>query len=524
MLSNNYPIKNYEDFKEMFVREDGRRKNAVLLAWYKSRPMMTWIRENVDRSKDYIGTMRQYARGFKIHDMSELKDYIMWLVRSHVDYARNCDMGDSLWIPNYGWFGSDLYRTDRSGLCFDRDYRSHRYVRKDNGRDFKMKMGRLFNHIIDCTTVADIIPREVRLWICEEVQRDWEAYARREMPEEAGFELHVDDDFERIYDGDCLRGDFGSCMTDRGHHSFYTDAVKAKAAYLTDEEGMIMARCVIFTEVEDLATGEVVRLAERQYSSDGKEILKQDLINALIKGEHIDGYKKIGAGCGEANAFISVNGESWSDRHFKIRCNLDFGDTVSYQDSFKWYNMDENYAYNWYDDCNDDIDLATTDETLRGGNWDEWHERWTNNDLVTVHYHGREYTCDDGDTEDFVWIDNSDDYGYFHSDDVSYCEECCEDFVSDNGYYSEITQDSYCCEDCRDEAERRYKEENWTYSEYDDDWFEDEDDVTTLKRGSGDEITICTDSAERLVCNGEAICINGKFYDTEWAECILDEA
>lgn len=388
-----------------------------------------------------------------------------------------------------------------------------------------MKMGRMFNHIIDCTTLKDILPNPVRLWICEEVQRDWEAHTRAEMPEPDGFELHVDDDFEKIYSGRYLKGDFGSCMTNRGHHCFYSNAVKAKAAHLADEDGMIVARCVIFTECEDMETGEVVRLAERQYSSDGKGVLKQDLITALIKGGHIDGYKKIGAGCGESNAFLSKDGESWSDRHFKIRCDLDYDDTVSYQDSFKWYDIDKNEAYNWYDDCDGDaIELATTDDTIHGSNYDEWHERWTNNDLVTVYYRGRSYQCDDEDLEDFRWVDNGEDEGYYFWDEVSYCEACDTDFVTDHGYYSEITQESYCCEDCRDEAERSYKEENWTYSEYDDEYFEDEDDVTTLKQGSDDEISICRDSAERLVDRGEAICINGKYYDAEWAQCILDEA
>lgn len=519
MLSNNYPIKNYEDFKEMFVREDGRRKNAVLLAWYKSKDMMNWIREKMKDGDTYYA--RELACGFKIHTMSELKDYVMWVLRKNTDYDRNGNMHDSIWVSGYGWYGSDLYRTDREGLCLDRDYRSYRYVRKDNERAFKMKMGRMFNHCIDCTTLANILPREVRLWICEEVQRDWEAYTRAQMPPQDELELHVDDDFEKIYSGRYLKGDFGSCMTNHGYHTFYTDAVKAKAAYLTDEEDMIVARCVIFTECEDLATGEIVRLAERQYSSDGKEVLKQDLITALIRGGHIDGYKKIGAGCGEANAFLSKDGESWSDRHFKISCNLDYGDTLSYQDSFKWYDMDENEAYNWYDDCQgDEFDLATTGGSLPGRNYDDYHERYTNDDVVDVYY-GRWMNCSAEELDDFIYVEGE---GYIHEDYVERCEECEEYFREGCGYYSEITELYYCCEDCRDEAERRYKEENWSYSEYDDEYFEDEDDVTTLKQGSCDEVSISRDSADRLVERGEAICINGKYYDAEWAECILDEA
>lgn len=515
MLSNNYPIKNYEDFKELFVREDGRRKNAVLLAWYKNRSMMSWIRSRV--SSDRYD--RRYAKGFRIHDMSELKDYVMWLIRAHIKYSMSEMMTDSIWIPEWGWYGSHLYRTDRNGLCFDRDYRSYRYVRKDNGRDFKMKMGRLFNHIIDCTTVAEILPNPVRLWICEEVQRDWEMYTRVTMPPTDGCKLVVDDDFERIYSGRYLVGDFGSCMTNRGHHYFYENSVMAKAARIEREDGMILARCIIFTEVRDDDTGEILRLAERQYSSEGKEAFKYDLIRMLKDGGHIDGYKKVGAGCGEANAFLDLNGNSMSERRLSIKCTASGDDTISYQDSFKMYDMRKSRAYN-YDASGWEYELDTTSEYLDPGSYDEYHDEYTHNDLQEVYY-GRWMMCDEDRLDDFIYIEGE---GYIHTDYCGYCENCDTYFREGCGEYSSITGEDYCCEDCREEAEREYKETHWTYSEYDDEYFEDDDDVTTLKRGACDEMSISRDSVERLVERGEAICINGKYYDAEWAEEVLDEA
>ena len=65
--------------------------------------------------------------------------------------------------------------------------------------------------------------------------------------------------------------------------------------------------------------------------------LKRALIDALIKGGHIDGYKKVGAGCGDSRAFVDLEENSLSDRKFRIECDLDYDDTLSYQDSFKWY-------------------------------------------------------------------------------------------------------------------------------------------------------------------------------------------
>ena len=69
--------------------------------------------------------------------------------------------------------------------------------------------------------------------------------------------------------------------------------------------------------------------------------LKRALIDALIKGGHIDGYKKVGAGCGDSRAFVDLEENSLSDRKFRIECDLDYDDTLSYQDSFKWYNQSE---------------------------------------------------------------------------------------------------------------------------------------------------------------------------------------
>lgn len=46
-------------------------------------------------------------------------------------------------------------------------------------------------------------------------------------------------------------GNFNSCMTDRERDIFYRDAVKAKAAYITDKQGYVLARAILFTDVTD---------------------------------------------------------------------------------------------------------------------------------------------------------------------------------------------------------------------------------------------------------------------------------
>lgn len=499
-----YPFKNYEEFKEIFVREDGRRKNAVLLKWLTSKEVRKWCIEH------------DYKSGLTIRTMVDLKDFVLARLRNEP-----CIQGSRYDVYFMGcYYLSDKYCTDSAnGLCEDRDYRRIRYVRMEDRKTFKMKASRMFMHLMECSTFGQILPEAVKLWLCEEIQNDWEQYTKAKMPPLDDCKLVVNEDFARIYRGSYLKGDFGSCMTDRGHHYFYSDSVKAKAAYMEDAEGKILARCVIFTEVKDDETGEVFKLAERQYSCDCREDLKHDLVRMLIAGGHIDGYKRTGAGCHDANAFVDNFGRSMSDRKLSIKCTADCDSTISYQDSFKWYDMDENRAYN-YCHAGADYELDTTDEYLEGSNYDEYHEEYTRDDTVDVYY-GRWMSCNENRLDDFIYIEGE---GYIHDDYCSRCEHCDTYFREGCGYYSEITRDDYCCESCRDEAEREYKEENWYYSEYDDEYFEDESDVVTLKRDTYDEISISRDSADRLVDRGEAVLINGKYYDAEWASKVLDEA
>ena len=126
-------------------------------------------------------------------------------------------------------------------------------------------------------------------------------------------ELHINNEFWKIYDSDYCKGNFGSCMVDRERTSFYRDSVKAKAAYITDKTGLVVARSVLFTDVTD-QDGKKWRLLERQYSSGGDDVLKRLLIDKLIQGDHIDGYKIVGASCHEANAFVDIHGNSLSEQ------------------------------------------------------------------------------------------------------------------------------------------------------------------------------------------------------------------
>ena len=50
--------------------------------------------------------------------------------------------------------------------------------------------------------------------------------------------------------------------------------------------------------------------------------------------------------------------------------------------------------------------------------------------------------------------------------------------MTSDGRYSEVTEETYCTYDCLDDAESTYKRENWYYSYYDEEYYENEEDIT----------------------------------------------
>ena len=434
-----YTFGGYDDFKEIFeLREHGNgvksRRNQILLAFYKSPKLLRWCREHGDT--ELTG----------IRNMSQLRDACITRLT-----GERFNMPGAMWLNGRKW-GSKTYYTDyMKGKTEDGDEKAIRYVRLDNDKVYKMKAGKMYRQLILDTKFGQMLPEQVVTWLCEELSFEWTGYNTASQ-----YELHVNGNFSDIYDSEYLKGNFGSCMVNEDQHSFYADSVKAQAAYLTDEDEEIVARAIIFTEVRDEDTGNNWRLCERQYSSDGDEMLKQILVNRLIQGGYIDGYKRVGADCHSSRSFVDNEGRDLSDKRFSIECNLDFEDTLSYQDSFKWYDINNNRAYN-FEHYGYTHMLNTTSSYIEDDrNYDEYHERYTFHDVVRVHCHGQEMDCDEEDLDDFIRVNGR----WYHEDDVCYCDECEEAYVDGEGYYSEITDGDYCCEDCMREAEERYCEEH----------------------------------------------------------------
>jgi len=545
------PFKNYEGFKELFVAsKDGefsRRKNGILLAFHKSKEMHKFMREHYPA-----------INLADVCNMNALYEFCTHIIR--LESARAAFESPADWYPvrimdDKNPYFSETYQTDgKNGICVDGSFSYYRYQNmKRDGAVFKMKIGRIYRYIMDATRLKDVIPEPVKLWLCEELTRQWEAYTASKIP--GDLVLHVDDDFAAIYDatGRC-EAHFNSCMQKCRNYHFYEKSVKAKAAYLTRgdaPDAVIVARCIVFTEVTREDTGEVIRVAERQYSTGGEEVTQRILIQKLKEGGYIDAYKKTGAGCGDAAAFVDLQGRNMSDVVLSIKCNLHDDDYMSYQDSFKWYNEDDEIAYN-HEGQGTDSYLDSTDLHYNGDCDDDEDDEEQN--TVYSEYHGENIPEDDS-----VYVESRDDnfwnsecnYGYVGYTDsrgewrfseeyifvddcieingeyyyageerncpedygLVQCPECGGWMVPDreNSCHSELLDKWFCCDSCCDAAEREYKKDNdWAFAEWDDRYFEDAEDVVEWVRvlrkdGTMERQTIFKGSLEWLIKRGEAV-------------------
>ncbi len=460
----------YNDFRRLFGMEEHSngtksRKNKILLKHYKSQALHRWCHEHNDFTL------------LQIRSMADLKKTVLSYIKESGENDPSLEgkcflMGQAFWSSNY--------KTDHKlGVCEDLDSRAVRYINIEQNKVFKMKAGKFMMSLIKETSIGKCLSESVVIWLGEEFTAEWNVYTGGLQPQ---FELHIDEDFEKIYDPYYCRDFNGcSCMVGKNRHSFYEECVKAKATYITDEDGYILARAILFTDVED-EDGKKWRLLERQYSRESDETYKRILIDQLIKAGEIDGYKQVGAGCGDARAFVDIEGHSLSHKEFTIDMDLETYDTLSYQDSFKWYDISERIAKNVDFGCYDYM-LDTTDYSLDSEDedddreYDDFHD-YSCDEVTTCYYHGREYSVDTENLSEFNWVESED--AYYHDDDVITCDECSKTVLKEKSVYSDLTDEWYCCKKCMEDAEDAYKRNNWTYASLDDEYVEDENDVETV--------------------------------------------
>lgn len=468
-------FKNAREFQQLFgIQEHGNgvksRRNKILLQFYKSKQIWDYCRSK-NGTCDYFFSIRSMAE-LKEIITSEIKDELnCQAMRSSQRFYQIILMGNVFW--------SSVYSTDENnGIPSNGDVGFVRYVTHEENRNkkvYKMRAGKFYKRVLLESELGRSLPVQVLNWLCEQFAESWSSYVTRTLPH---FTLHVDDDFRRIYSYGYLRDnvcgcthDFGSCMMGDDQWQFYKQCVKAKAAYLTNNDGGVIARCVIFTDVKD-EDGNSWRLAERQYSEEGRDLYKRCLVDALIEGGYIDGYKQVGVDCHSTTSYVDTKGNSLMDKEFSIDCNLDFSSDaddawevsdnriLSYQDSFKFYDFKLRKSYNTepYDMRN--IAMLDTTSCYLEGYWDEYHSDWCVS-LLWVYVKGRELRCAYGMTDDFTEYN-----GYLiHNDDFIKCPVCGNkmpnpEYYSSMGFmryaYDGETRHYVCCRSCARELEKEF--------------------------------------------------------------------
>lgn len=455
-------FKNYDEFKEVFgLRECGngivQRKNKILLGCLKNKEFFKFCVSH----KNYkdclsVNNMADFKRILfcDVAHSSIMEEY--YKADGYRNWKFTIDGNDHIFYVN------NMEMDNNGGLCKDGDAGAIRYRNVEADRIYKMKAGKFFNKILDGCEFGRILPQQAKCWLGEEFTTAWQSFA--EIRVSHNYEFHYGDDyrdFEEIYSSDNRRGDFHSCMTDEDYSSMYVDAVDSHAAWLTDKDGLMFARCVIFDEVHDETTGKTLRLAERQYADGVNDVYKKILVNELIKRDLIDGYKQIGASCHDNRAYVLNDGTSISDHDLWINCSLSDGDTVSYMDSFVYYDEDKCRAYNYCANYSEEC-LNTTDGVYKshdGKVYSDHYEEWL-------------------DEEDAYYVDSENDY--YRYDDVVLCEECENYVLREDAIFNEEVDLWFCDEECEsrwmedndyvwDEVNERYisEDESVSYHEWD---------------------------------------------------------
>lgn len=439
-------IENFAEFQEKFGKlNDGteRRKNKIFLEAMKS----------AYRSKN----MHIFSAVVSSVNNDELISY----VEAQIKISSLSKNVSKFSLLGKSYFSNNYFLDGTNGICEDLDVTAIRY-KNSAGRVYKMKAGKFIRQILLENGVNEIVGETLTNFYCEIFTQKWQADAL--VKTSVQYSLKYDRDFEFIYNSDNYGGerDFGSCMTNNGYHVMYEDLYGCYAASIINGENKILARCIVWENVHEIESKKVWRLADRQYSDNVNTIHCQMLINALISDNKIDGYKKIGAGCGDARQFIGVNGEDLSERHLWIDFNLQDGDTISYMDTFKWYFHDIGKADNSNHFDGEYSDLATTYGTLEiedNRNYDEYNEEYTDDELVPVRvwtgsFYREQSVSAEYASDNFSWSEYSN--SYF---DEAYLSEFFEDWLPLDEYES-IEQD--------------YKESNWNYDEYHEEYTDDD--------------------------------------------------
>lgn len=290
------------------------------------------------------------------------------------------------------------------------------------------------------------IPDKVLNRAAELFALKWEAYAKL-----YDYTLNIDTDFESIYEVD----KFGSCMTGEGNYTMYNGLHtmgEARACYLTNVEGDIVARAILWTNAKD-ENGKSYRLLDRCYSLNSDVSLQQVLIDTCIAEGKIDLYKPAGCSCHDNRNIKNVDGSDFKG-YLHTYLNIDEDDRVSYMDTFVFYNKNERAAYNYECDTYTHKLDTTCGRLEEPGVYSEYYDEYIDEDDATW--------CSDVDS--YVRCDDEDFYYYngetYQKSSSYYCEDTGNYYPNTDGLYYCDENDSWYEYDT-DLAFLEYKDAIW---------------------------------------------------------------
>jgi len=348
---------------------------------------------------------------------------------------------------------TDFYGCDNNnGRCTDGDVGAVRYIKVEDGKTYKMKIGKWMNGILtkEYADVINAVGNPLINYFLETVITRWKA---------TGFsgeryELQTEKEgltFEHIYSTDTCVSKLGSCMMDDCQFEFYDNSVNAQPVALYDKQiRKFVCRAVIFNDVKD-ANGKTYRYLERQYGQ--TDLLKQVLIDACYKANLIDIHKSAMAGYSDVTEVYDRDNKK-IESFLQIDIHLEPNDVLSFQDTFRYYDIDKKKGYNIHEDGADHR-LDVTDCRFYAGEWDEYNQEYTTDSLTTVN----------------VWT------GHHYNEQtvsVDYADSSFQ--IYENEYYDELYHSDIMDEeiplDMVEELEQAYKERNWNFDEYNNEYTE----------------------------------------------------
>lgn len=291
----------------------------------------------------------------------------------------------------------DYELDSKEGICDDckGNFANIRLVRNNDKKIMMKKIGRLISDELNKILLVTPTMQKAINRYCEIVTDKWAIYHQKYSG--VNTTLRVDDDFRFIYDSDNYNLNFDSCMQDKDCYQFYNDIYcDCKAVSLLNAEGLILARSIIFNDVED-EDGNRYRMLERIYGTHEKD--RKILLEKVIEQGLIDCHKAFNASCSDCKNIVGVGDFAYVDftkKELSIDVNgIDY-DFVPYLDTFKYFRIDNMRCSN---DSYEDYDKSLT----------------CTDGYIEV------YVCDCCGAET---IDESDSY-YCDLNGCNYCTNCC---------------------------------------------------------------------------------------------------